>query len=100
MPDRSERYVVTALAFAVPAVWAGLGPGTALACVLAAAAAYSAAGSRSRLPAAHARLQELAARLEARRRPVPARRPPRTPIASPQLDEPSESAVSVSGYGW
>ena len=91
MPDRSERYVVTALAFAVPAVWAGLGPGTAFACVIAAAAAYAGAGSRSRLPAAQARLRELADRWQTRRRPPP---------VSPQLDEPSESAVSVSGYGW
>lgn len=98
MPSHLERYLVAALAFAVPAVWEGLGPGTAVACALAGAAAYAAAGSRSRLPAAQARLRELAARWGTRRRPAPARRSRQALIAPAQRDDPSEGAVS--GYGW
>jgi hypothetical protein len=92
LPSRPERYVVTALAFAVPAVWAGLGTVTAVACVLAAAAAYAAGGAawQRHLRRAKKRLEKLTAGPPPRRAPVPAH-PRRT-------DEPSEGAIS--GYGW
>ncbi len=92
MPSRPERYVVTALAFAAPAVWTGLGVATAVACVLAAGASYAAGGVawRPRLSRLKERIAELAARTA--QRPAPTRPRPR------HVDEPSESAMS--GYGW
>jgi hypothetical protein len=92
LPLRPERYLFAALAFAVPAVWAGLGFTTAVVCVLAGAAAYAAAGTAWRPGLS---------RIANRAREVTAPRPPRRAPARPRPqrhDEPSESAMS--GYGW
>jgi hypothetical protein len=92
LPSRPERHLVAALGFAVPAVWAGLGAATAVACVFASAAAYTAAGFVWR-PA----LVSLRTRARGLTAPRPPRRAPARPRAQ-RYDEPSESGMS--GYGW
>ena len=88
MPSHPERYLLAALAFAVPAVWTGLGATTAVACVLLAGATYAAGGSG--LAWVRSRVEELTVRPPVRS--ASARTPPS------RVDEPSEGAMSR--YGW